>query len=138
MSPYETHISKITFICIKNCHHRVNHHCWNVQIWFYISALGPLCCVWVLPQHLSIRYFGLRSEIATNVELLIWKQSDFWNNFWLCLIMRQIPLPTKCTKREMAKCIFEFVQARRSDQCLTKWKDISNFTCKNFVYNNMN
>ena len=87
LSPYKTHISKIIFICIKNCHHRVNHHCWNVQIWFYISALAPLWCVWVLPQHLSIRYFGLRSDIATNVELLIWKNSDFWNNFWLCLIM---------------------------------------------------
>ena len=43
LSPYETHISKIIFICIKNCHNRVNHHCWNVQIWFYISALAPLC-----------------------------------------------------------------------------------------------
>ena len=32
--PYEADNSKIIITCIKNCHHYMNHHWWNVQIWF--------------------------------------------------------------------------------------------------------
>ena len=35
LTPYQDHFPKITYTCIKNCHHNMNHHCSNWILYFY-------------------------------------------------------------------------------------------------------
>ena len=56
--PYEADNSKIIITCIKNCHHYMNHHWWNVQIWFQLWASLEATIVWGGQEYLLQTFKG--------------------------------------------------------------------------------